>query len=290
MLINDNVLLLDLFGDSEGTKLLIWTVNFCLVFTAPAKWRVELRAKIGQYSNRCFASFELWLLPRSYSRRTVNGTATLLNSSFCWNRPKCPSAFSQEKTVCPIQELNVLEDWEKHFSYLRQENSTGRGVPTFSVWYRACLSGTARGCLVQAARRFLLFIYVSNYDVTTQSATFPATSEGFRGVKKNIIGMFLFKMHISTRYEKNNQVPVLDPDRQISVSADTMSHPSLGYRLDWYLWHRITLDWDLSVCIEHWYLILLVQPTRLYFILPWNRLKQLIFGGLYNLCSISSLS
>ena len=121
------------------------------------------------------------------------------------------------------------------FSYLRQENSTGRGVPTFSVWYRACLSGTARGCLAQALRHSLLFIYVSKYDVTTQSATFPATSEGFRDVKENFIGMFLFEMHISTRYEKNNQVPVLDPDRHISVSGDTMSHPSLGYRLDWYL-------------------------------------------------------
>ena len=28
--------------------------HFCLVFTAPAKWRVELRVKIGQYRNRCF--------------------------------------------------------------------------------------------------------------------------------------------------------------------------------------------------------------------------------------------
>ena len=33
-------------------------------------------------------------------------------------------------------------DPELVFSYLRQENSTGRGVPTFSVWYRAWLSGT----------------------------------------------------------------------------------------------------------------------------------------------------
>ena len=32
---------------------MICTVIFCLVFTAPAKWRVELRAKIGQYRNRC---------------------------------------------------------------------------------------------------------------------------------------------------------------------------------------------------------------------------------------------
>ena len=101
------------------------------------------------------------------------------------------------------------------FSYLRQENSTERGVPTFSVWYRAWLSGTARDCLVQAVRHSLLFIYVINYDVTMQSAMFPATSESFRDVNENIFGMFLFKMHTSTRYEKNNQVPVLNPDRQI---------------------------------------------------------------------------
>ena len=28
--------------------------HFCLVFTAPEKWRVELRAKTGHYRNRCF--------------------------------------------------------------------------------------------------------------------------------------------------------------------------------------------------------------------------------------------
>ena len=53
---NDLTLLQDLFGNSEQTKLMICTVIFCLVFTAPAKWRVELRAKIGQYRNRCFTT------------------------------------------------------------------------------------------------------------------------------------------------------------------------------------------------------------------------------------------
>ena len=38
---------------------MICTVIFCLVFTAPAKWRVELRAKIYQYRNRCFHNFNL---------------------------------------------------------------------------------------------------------------------------------------------------------------------------------------------------------------------------------------
>ena len=54
MLMNDLALLLDLFRNSEETKFLICTVIFCLVFTASAKWRVELRAKIGHYRNRCF--------------------------------------------------------------------------------------------------------------------------------------------------------------------------------------------------------------------------------------------
>ena len=34
---------------------MICTVIFCLVFTAPAKLRIELRAKISQYRNRCFS-------------------------------------------------------------------------------------------------------------------------------------------------------------------------------------------------------------------------------------------
>ena len=79
--------------------------------------------------------------------------------------------------------------------------------------------------------------------------------------KRTLLACFSLKC-ISKRYEKNNQVPMLNPDRQISVSDDTMSHPSLGYRLDWYLWHRITLDWDLSVWIQHWYLILLFFSGR----------------------------
>ena len=57
---NDLALLLHLFRNSEETKLLICTVIFCLVFTASAKWRVELRAKIGQYRNRCFNTWYIY--------------------------------------------------------------------------------------------------------------------------------------------------------------------------------------------------------------------------------------
>ena len=69
VLINDLTLLLDLFGNSERTKLLIWTVISCLVFTAPEKWRMELWAKTGHYRNRCFIFkrrgiyISLYLLP-----------------------------------------------------------------------------------------------------------------------------------------------------------------------------------------------------------------------------------
>ena len=135
----------------------------------------------------------------------------------------------------------VLLGLYQSFSYLRQENSTRRGVPTFSVWYRAWLSGT--GCPV-----LLLFIYVSDYDVATQSVTFPATSDGFCDVKKNIIGMFLFKMHISTRYEKNNQVPVLDPDTNLSlgwynVTSQSRLPPRLVFVTSYHPWLRfVSLD------------------------------------------------
>ena len=57
VLVNDLALLLDLLGNSKGTKLLIYTIIFCLVFTAPEKLRVELRAKTGQYHNRCFGTY-----------------------------------------------------------------------------------------------------------------------------------------------------------------------------------------------------------------------------------------
>ena len=128
---------------------------------------------------------------------------------FLWRqRSKAPqrdrSFSSRRKSVLPL-ETDLCPKFTRLdivFSYLRQENSTERVVPTFSVWYRAWLSGTVAwlsgtvawlsgtNCLVLPF--VLLFIYVSNYDVTTQSATFPATSEGYRDVKENIIGIFLF--------------------------------------------------------------------------------------------------
>ena len=129
-------------------------------------------------------------------------------------------------------------------------------------WYNLCLQ------IIQSQTCYPLI------NVTTQSATFSATSEDYRDVKENNIGIFLFKRHISRRYEKNNQVPMLNQDRQILVLGDTMSHPSLGYRLDWYLRHLITLDWALSVWIQHWYLILLKSFSALFEPLRWLWLSR----------------
>ena len=92
MLIYDISLILDLIRNSEGTKLLILTVIFCLVFTAPAKWRVELRAKIGHYRNRCF--FGGWRYtpktrgPKGHISCTWVQCATFVATSWFSDRPE----------------------------------------------------------------------------------------------------------------------------------------------------------------------------------------------------------
>ena len=54
---NDLALPQELIGNSEETKLLICMVIFCLVFTAQAKWGVDLRAKIGHYRSTFITNF-----------------------------------------------------------------------------------------------------------------------------------------------------------------------------------------------------------------------------------------
>ena len=51
--------------------------HFCLVFTAQAKWSVELRAKIGQYRNRCLTVSATGLSQENKTQTTV----TLLSLS-----------------------------------------------------------------------------------------------------------------------------------------------------------------------------------------------------------------
>ena len=68
MLFNDLSLRLDLLWNSEGTKLLIWIVIVGLVFTVPAKWMVELRAKIDHYRNRCLSNRSLIAFRLAFSR------------------------------------------------------------------------------------------------------------------------------------------------------------------------------------------------------------------------------
>ena len=50
---NDLELIQDLFGN----QVIEMHGDFCLVFTPPAKWRVDLRAKVGHYRNRFFVVF-----------------------------------------------------------------------------------------------------------------------------------------------------------------------------------------------------------------------------------------
>ena len=53
---------------------------------------------------------------------------------------------------------------------------------------------------------------------------------------------------------------MLDPDWQISVEGDTMSQIPVEAVTETGMWHRITRDWDLSVWIQHWDLIIFLVP------------------------------
>ena len=99
------------------------------------------------------------------------------------------------------------------FSYLGQENPTrtpvlGNFDPERAVW----------NCWLLA-----LFNDFIVYDVTTHATTLPATSPPLS------MALNVFKTPKYFRYEKNNQLLVSNPEWQISVSGDTMSHSSLRY-------------------------------------------------------------
>ena len=76
-------------------------VIFYLVFTMPTKWRVDLRAKIGHYRNRCL----LASLMRNYFPKRPSGVPlhTLSKLCSCWF---CPPPFM----LC-INSFAVAEGW-----------------------------------------------------------------------------------------------------------------------------------------------------------------------------------
>ena len=122
MLINDLALLLDQFGNSEGTKLLIWTVIFCLAFTAPAKWRVELRAKIGHYRNRCFERTDPILLWHKQHSLPVDISGPL--ETLVWNRYQrrvgvswriASPAMNGDRAPIPVLKLGTVIDVYCHY-------------------------------------------------------------------------------------------------------------------------------------------------------------------------------
>ena len=96
-----------------------------------------------------------------------------------------------------------------------QNTSAGKFDPERAVW----------NCWLLA-----LLNDVIVYDVTTHATTLPATSTPLSmALNVNTLNKFIFKTPKYFRYEKNNQLLVSDQVWQISVSGDTMSHPSLGY-------------------------------------------------------------
>ena len=60
VLMNDLALLLDPVTKLRRDQVIDMHGDFCLVFTASPKWRVELRAKIDHYRNRCFISVTMF--------------------------------------------------------------------------------------------------------------------------------------------------------------------------------------------------------------------------------------
>ena len=97
---------------------MICTVIFCLVFTAPAKWRIELRAKIGQYRNRCF--------------KWINDIKNILDDSgfsYLWNSQISPGT-QAIKSV--IKQRLVDQFYQKLVSEMEQ-SSRGRFYLTFKI-------------------------------------------------------------------------------------------------------------------------------------------------------------
>ena len=64
----------------------------------------------------------------------------------------------------------------------------------------------------------ILHIWITFYDVCLSNLLFVCSESYFSYMRL-----------------KNIQVPMLDSDRQTIISGDTMSHPSFGYHIDWYL-------------------------------------------------------
>ena len=136
-------------------------------------------------------------------------------------------SFSYGKTVFVI-ELNPISSF---FSYLGQENPTR--TPVLGNLIRNGLSGT-----VDCWHCLMTLLFMTSQRMPLH---YPRHHRRFQWRWMLILWTNSFKTPKYFRYEKNNQLLVSDPEWQISVSGDTV------LRLDWDLWHRITLDRDLSL-------------------------------------------
>ena len=130
-------------------------------------------------------------------------------------------------------------------SYQRQEHSTGRGVHilTFPVWHCHVavwhyMYGTPY-CHIVQVRHLLCH---QNAPRFSQSQRVSVTW------KRKFLAYSLLKCISKWATKQNNQVPMLNLDRQTSVSGDTMSQlnlKSLLPRLEFVT--SYPLDWNLSV-------------------------------------------
>ena len=123
------------------------------------------------------------------------------------------------------------EDW---FSYLGQENPTR--TPVLGYLIRNGLSRT-----VDCWHCLMTLLFMTSQRVPLH---YSRCHHRFQLRWMLILWTNSFKTSNYFRYKKSNQLLVSDPEWQISVSGDTMSHPSLCYPSTGIC--DITLDWDLS--------------------------------------------
>ena len=85
---------------------------FCLVFTVSAKWRLELRAKIGQYRNRCVD--KIWSL--MYKREIVASLREvflcIVLTTFAWHPGVLltNNSYLRVAYVCSVSDTRCLHE------------------------------------------------------------------------------------------------------------------------------------------------------------------------------------
>ena len=108
-----------------------------------------------------------------------------------------------------------------------RDNSTRRGLSTFSVWH---------SLMAYCSICHILWCHHAKYNVS-------CNVRGLLWRLENIYDIFLSEIHTSLRYEKNKQVPMLNPDRQSLISGETISYSRLVFVTSYHPWPTfVSLD------------------------------------------------